>query len=168
MNAVSPDKLLDVAADIESELIKLEKLSNEVEAVRQALSEDVANAEWLRESLALKLHNFYTGCERIFQIIATEMNGGLPAGNDWHLRLLDRMSQKRDRRIAVIQPDTARRLKAFLGFRHVVRHIYGSDIDPIRLTQLAEEYTSAHESFVEDARHFIQWLRELAEEEMQR
>lgn len=164
MNAVSPDKLLDVAADIESELSKLEKLSNEVEAVTQALSEDPANAEWLRESLALKLHNFYTGCERIFQIISTELNGGLPTGNDWHLRLLDRMSQKRDRRIAVIQSETARRLKAFLGFRHVVRHIYGSELDPKRLMLLAEEYTPAHEAFVEDAKHFIQWLRQMAEE----
>lgn len=162
MNKLTPDKLLDVAADIDTEMARLERLSLDVQAVQKAMVEDVEHTTWFQESLALKLHNFYTGCERVFQIIATELNGGLPSGNDWHLRLLDRMSQKRDRRIAVIQPDTARRLQSFLGFRHVVRHIYGFELDPVRLKQLAEEYPAAHEAFSEDAKRFNAWLRQMA------
>ena len=39
----------------------------------------------------LKLHNFYTGCERIFQMVISKLNGAPPSGFDWHRRLLDRM-----------------------------------------------------------------------------
>jgi hypothetical protein len=103
----------DVAADIDAELSRLDKLYADAEAVKDALSKEAEHVQWLQESLALKLHNFYTGCERIFQIIATELNGGLPC--------------------------RAERLQAFLGFRHVVRHSYGFELDPVRLRQLADE-----------------------------
>jgi hypothetical protein len=44
--------------------------------------------EEIAESAALRLHNFYTGCERIFRLIAAEVNGGVPKDLDWHKRLL--------------------------------------------------------------------------------
>lgn len=38
------------------------------------------------------VHDFYTGIEHLFERIAPELNGGLPAGPSWHRELLDDMT----------------------------------------------------------------------------
>jgi hypothetical protein len=117
---VSTGRIRDLAADLATELARLGQLEPEIQRVMTAVERDPGQADLFYESLALKLHNFYTGCERIFRLVATELNGGVPAGQDWHRRLLERMSSQRDGRPAVIQPDTARKLQKYLGFHHVV------------------------------------------------
>ena len=162
MSNISSDRLLDVAADIDAELARLTRLVADADLVRQELESGREHAQWLHESLAFKLHNFYTSCERIFQIIATELNGGLPTGNDWHSRLLDRMNQRRNYRIAVVSGETAKRLQPYLGFRHVVRNIYGFELDADRLLRLVTDLPATHTAFQRDASEFVGWLRELA------
>ncbi len=44
------------------------------------------------DGVALNLHGFYTGVERIFQEIAREVDGGQPGGPDGHRDLLVQMS----------------------------------------------------------------------------
>lgn len=81
------------------------------------------------ESAALKLHNFHTACERIFERIAKELDGTLPEAPDSHVRLLRTMSSDVPGvRPSVITPALAERLSEFLRFRHVVRNVYGFDI----------------------------------------
>ena len=75
---MSPQKIKELARDIETELARLEKLATGMENVRQERESYPKLMEELSESLALKLHNFYTCCERIFQLIASELNGGTP------------------------------------------------------------------------------------------
>ena len=43
---------------------------------------------YLLRTKASFLADFYMGVERIFKIIAEELNGGTPKGEDWHKRLL--------------------------------------------------------------------------------
>lgn len=40
------------------------------------------------DGVALNLHSFYTGVERIFEGIAKEIDGSMPTGSDWHRSLL--------------------------------------------------------------------------------
>ncbi len=103
-----------------AELAKIHQLEWQIQRVQTELEHDSARADLLYENFALKLHNFYTGCERIFQLVATELNGGLPTGSDWHRRLLDRMNAEREGRPAVISASMTVKLQEYLGFRHVV------------------------------------------------
>jgi hypothetical protein len=41
------------------------------------------------DGVALNLHGFYTGAERIFEEIAREIDGHRPGGPDWHRDLAD-------------------------------------------------------------------------------
>jgi hypothetical protein len=62
------------------------------------------------------------------------------SGADWHKRLLDRMSQDREGRPHVLTPTTASSLREFLGFRHIVRNLYGFELDPERVAALVRGY----------------------------
>ena len=118
----------------------MEQLAFQIERVQLELDSYPERADLLYENFALKLHNFYTGCERVFQLIANDLNGGMPSGSDWHRRLLDRMKTEREGRPAVVSSALALRLQEFLGFRHVVRSLYGYELDPQRIQKLVESY----------------------------
>ncbi len=45
------------------------------------------------DSVALNLHGFYAGLERLFELIARHVDGVLPSGETWHRDLLRRMAQ---------------------------------------------------------------------------
>jgi hypothetical protein len=114
------------------------------------------------ESLALKLHNFYTGYERIFQKIADDINGGIPYSIDWHKRLLRSMSLEIEEiRPSVISKETVKVLEEYLAFRHVVRNIYGFEIDSERLHRLIEKLYGVHERFRKELNAFLNFLRKL-------
>ena len=163
MRPIEPAALRELAADLTMELERLAELTPAVAHVRAEIGRDLDHAPLFRESLALKLHNFYGGVERILQLIAVELNGGLPSGADWHKRLLDRMAQAREGRPAVVSAATAARLREFLGFRHIVRHLYGFELDPKRLDALAAQYPVTWAAVQPEVEQFIGWLRDLAE-----
>lgn len=148
--------------ELEAELEHLERLENDIERVYKDAQNQVAFSDVFYESLALKLHNFYTGCERTFQIIASELNGAVPSGYDWHKRLLQRMTLKQEKRPAVISQETSRRLQEYLAFRHVVRNIYGYELDPLRITPLVERSKDVFEQFQAEVYKFIAWLKNVA------
>jgi hypothetical protein len=115
------------------------------------------------ESLALKLHNFYTGCERIFRKIADDINGGVPRSSDWNKRLLKSMSLDIEKiRPPVISKTTEKALEEYLAFRHVVRNIYGFEIDSERLKGLAGKTSKIYKVFEKELKKFIQFLKEAA------
>ena len=162
MRVDEPDLLEQLASDLDLELVKLEMLAEQVQQLQHNLSKAPIYADSFYESLALKFHNFYTGCERIFNLISTELNGGLPKSGDWHRRLLSRMVADREDRKAVIRTETERYLNEFLRFRHVVRDIYGFELNVEKLNQLLTKYPLAWQLFDTDIKAFANWLRELA------
>jgi hypothetical protein len=164
MKALSPEAIRELGSDIELELSRLAHLQQTIQVAQEEVQRDPLHADLFYESLALKLHNFYTGCERIFRLVATEMNGGLPAGADWHKRLLDRMSDERQGRPAVLSASTASALQEFLGFRHVVRSVYGYELDPERIAQLLSRYPQVWRDLEQDLRQFGAWLRAFADQ----
>ena len=162
MRTLSPANLRELAADIEFELDRLRQLEQSIRYVEQEIERDPTHADLFYENLALKLHSFYTGCERIFTLVANELNGGVPSGSDWHRRLLDRMSAERDGRIAVVRSETAKLLREILSFRHVVRSIYGFELDSQRIRRLMDNYPAVWQQTESDMVAFVGWLRDLA------
>jgi len=163
MREASSSEIRELATDIEIELGRLSRLEGGIQQVRLEIQRDPARAALFYENLALKLHHFYTGCERVFRLIASELNGALPSGYDWHKRLLDRMSVAREGRPAVLTAETTRRLEEYLAFRHVVRNIYGFELDPKRVEQLVTNYPAVWHSFEAQVGAFVKWLCELAD-----
>lgn len=164
MRPIDPAALRELAADLAMELERLAELAPAIALVQAEIECDPADAPLFRESFALKLHNFYGGVEKILHLVAVELNGGPPSGADWHKRLLDRMAQAREGRPAVVSADTAACLREFLGFRDIVRNLYGFELDPRRLDALAARYPDAWAAVHDDVERFIHWLRELAEQ----
>ncbi|MEM1255545.1 MAG: hypothetical protein AAGI69_24165 [Cyanobacteria bacterium P01_H01_bin.21] len=48
------------------------------------------------------------------------------------------MSTKREGRVAVVRPETAKQLREILGFRYVVRSLYGFELAPNRIARLID------------------------------
>ncbi len=164
MKIMSPTKLLEVAREIEVELAKLTRLEHEIQQVVEIIKQFEEHATIYYESLALKLHNFYTGCERICRLIAADLNGSVPSSSDWRRRLLEGMSMKREDRPAVLSEETTSALREYLGFRHVVRNLYGYELNAKRVAQLVTDYPAVWHQFEQELKTFLQWLRLLADQ----
>ena len=91
------------------------------------------------DSVALNLHSFYSGLERLFELVARHVDGTLPAGGTWHRDLLRIMSREAvDVRPAVIDADAASDLDEFRRFRHLVRNVYTANLLPERMAGMLQ------------------------------
>lgn len=89
------------------------------------------------DSAALNLHGFYSGLERLFELVARHVDHALPAGESWHRDLLDRMAQDLvDVRPAVIGCESGNALDEFRRFRHLVRSVYTLHLVPEKMRGL--------------------------------
>lgn len=155
-------KIPDLISEIKDELNLIDILVSDTIETKSEIPKSQKKQRIYEESLALKLHNFYTGCERIFQKIADDINGGVPRSTDWHKRLLKSMSLEIEKiRPSVISKDTAKLLEEFLAFRHVVRNIYGFEIDSERLNKLIEKLSKTNERVKRELNVFLNFLRSL-------
>lgn len=115
------------------------------------------------DAIALNLHAFYTGMERLFEKIAVVVDGQLPQGANWHKVLL--MQMGRDvpgLRPAVISEEIFVFLDEYRGFRHVVRNIYTYKFDPIRIDTLAQNAKHLFEQLKREMLAFADFLDFLA------
>jgi len=105
------------------------------------------------------LADFYMGIERVFQIIATEIDGGIPQGEEWHKRLLiNMMIEIEGVRPPVISSGLYNSLRLFLGFRHVVRQAYGFQLDESKLEELVSSFEDTVRSFSSEVTKFCDTL----------
>ncbi|MEL6606603.1 MAG: hypothetical protein AAFP20_25790, partial [Cyanobacteria bacterium J06614_10] len=72
------------------------------------------------------------------------------------------MMTDRETRVAVIRPDTAKRLQEMLAFRHVVRSIYGFELYSDRIARLVDTYPETWDQTQTDITQFNEWLVSLA------
>lgn len=115
------------------------------------------------DGVALNLHAFYAGVERIFEDIARGTGEGVPTGPEWHRDLLLQMSATIDGvRPAVIRPETRYCLDEYRGFRHVVRNVYTFSLRPARLKELTGELRACYEATARDLEKFAGFLEQLA------
>jgi len=147
-------------ADIERELEALSTLEQEA---RQLLDEKTGEPTfWQVRTAGSILHDFYTGIEKIFRRIALEIDGGLPAGPDWHIQLLERMSTSIEScRPAVISRELKELLSEYLRFRHLFRYVYGFKLRWDRCEELLRDMPDVKARFEKELRLFEEFLRSL-------
>jgi hypothetical protein len=127
------------------------------------LAQSTDDPEPFIDSVALNLHGFYTGVERLLETIATQVDSHQPGGSDWHRRLLDTMAEPvPDVRPAVLRRDTVQGLDGFRRFRHLVRNVYTSRLIPERMLPLLETLPPVWEHVQSDLLKFADFLDRLS------
>jgi len=148
-----------IVSEINAELSNILRLRDEYnEFINQYKTVD----KYLLRVKASYLADFYMGIERIFQIIATEIDGGIPQGEEWHKRLLLNMTIEIEGvRPSVISSDLYDSLRPFLGFRHVVRQAYGFQLDEAKLEELAASFENTIRNFSDEVTKFCDTLKKM-------
>ena len=125
-------------------LIELEALSKVVERVETAWRRAGSTGDNMYiDSVALNLHGFYSGIERIFERIGLSIDDEIPVDANWHYELLKQMSLEIPSiRPAVILEKMKEKLEPYRGFRHVVRNVYTYEINPDKIRPLAKSMRS--------------------------
>jgi hypothetical protein len=113
------------------------------------------------DSVALNLHGFYAGLERLFEMIAGAVDGRVPRGENWHRVLLEQVATEAPSvRPAVISDETRRALEDYRGFRHVVRNVYTLRLDPAKLRKLAEGASAVYSQVRAELLAFADFLEQ--------
>ena len=156
-------RLLKLSQRIRDEFVDLERL---VERAQKGWYQSQRSGDDLYlDGVALNLHSFYEGLERLFELIATLVDGAMPQGADWHQALLQQMASEVSQvRPPVISEKTRDVLDEYRGFRHIVRHIYTFKFDPAKMQQLVKKSPSALAQVREELLAFADFLDRLAQE----
>ena len=108
------------------------------------------------------LHDFYTGIEKIFESIAKEVDKRLPVGEDWHSELLHQMTLDiPGLRPQVITASMEKKLREYLGFRHLFRKRYGFELDWQKLKKLLLAMPQIRSSLDNEIGKFFEALNSL-------
>ena len=155
-------KLRRLASELGRERRTLDRVMGEVNAARSLLATRAPTSLELRGAADL-LHDFYTGCEKTFELIATTLDGGPPEGASWHRRLLETMSLEVTAvRPAVIRPETAHALDEYLRFRHLFRSLYGFELLWERVAPLLDGLEPVYVLVASDLDGFITAIETIA------
>ena len=149
-----------LAGRIRGYLDDLEKVVNRAHLLSDKALISGDDGYW--DGVALNLHSFYSGVERIFEDIARTIDGSIPSGPDWHIGLLVQISEEAsERRPLVISHEMRYLLDEYRGFRHVVRNVYAFNFRPSRLKELVDGLPECFNSLRQELLAFTQFLESL-------
>ena len=137
---------------------KLGRAARELETLNAFLDEtnrsETAAGEWGRKSaIAFGLQNIYNGIEDVLLGLANDIDDWVPTGDSSHQDLLDQMLEPiKGKRPSVLDQRLYDLLGELKNFRHMARHRYGFDLDPVRLTENLARAREAFPLFVEAVR----------------
>jgi predicted nucleotidyltransferase len=134
---MSEDPRHELRALVQEELTALQRIVQDVQSEVGHLADPPS--QFALNALASYLHQFYTGCERIFERLAVHIDGTLPGGAFSHVNLLAQMARDNpDRRPAVLDETLWLCLQDYLAFRHFFRHAYGYTLEWAKLHPLID------------------------------
>lgn len=149
--------LIRVSGEIESERAGLEKLMHEFHDL------PYADKSYILRAKASIFHDFYTAVERTMRLIAEELNGGVPKGEQWHKQLLvDMTLDLEDLRPPVFSKELFERVLPFLRFRHLFRTMYGYELKADRIRTLEDDFPALVEAVNAALDLFCAWLKRTA------
>ena len=126
------ERLLRLAQRIRDECEELARLVARAQEGWRRLQQSADDL--YADSVALNLHGFYAGLERLFERIAAGIDGNVPRGENWHQMLLEQMvAEVPSVRPALICEETRQMLDEYRGFRHIVRNVYAFRFDLVKI-----------------------------------
>jgi hypothetical protein len=153
------DQLCRLAQRIREELKEHSQVTERVqEGWRRAQrSQD----DYYLDGVALNLHSFYAGIERLFEMIAETVDGSVPQGANWHQLLVEQMAREiPDIRPAVLTGEAVDILQEYRGFRHLVRNVYAFKFDPLKVEKLVEGISVVFDKVREELLAFADFLEQ--------
>lgn len=144
-------------------LIELNELAFLVDRAKQGWNKARSlNDDYYLDGVALNLHGFYSGIEKIFEKIAATVDGSVPTAANWHQELLSQMSMEIPQiRPAVISDGARDMLEDYRGFRHVVRNVYTFHLNPEKMERLIAMVDTVLERLTVELTAFAEFLREV-------
>ncbi len=142
-------------------LEELEELDRTVDTVKRhwQTAETADDQDAYINSVALNLHSFYSGLERIFELVAVQLDEGKLGGPDWHAEMLRQMAlDLGEVRPPVLSKATVSDLDEYRKFRHRVRSIYASHLDPHRMEDLVADLPAVWRQARRELEEFARFL----------
>lgn len=116
--------------------------------------------DYFLDGVALNLHGFYSGLERVFEKVATLIDENVPDGANWHQELLRQMSLEIPKvRPAVISAKLREELEEYRGFRHVVRNVYTYQLNPAKMESLVSRLANVIADVDVELKTFTEFLQ---------
>jgi hypothetical protein len=143
---------------IDQELASIARAVERVSVVSAKAIETGDDDFW--GTVALEMHSFYLGNERIFERIARDLDNSVPRGRGWHRDLLQQMAgELPDIRPALISHESWLCVDDYRRFRHVLQHGYAAKLDIKRVHELAVALPACYDLLERDFSAFRAFLR---------
>ena len=154
---------LTVASRIQYELDEIKKITKRIKlGWTKALQ---TSDDLYFDSVALNLHDFYNGLERLFEVIAENIDGVKLSGGRWHQELLQQMAlELKGVRPAVISQELSEKLDEYRSFRHLVRNVYAHQFKTDRMKPLVDNIDRVFQKSDEQLNKFCNYLHEMSME----
>jgi hypothetical protein len=156
------ESYLAVAGRIRREVEQIEDVVDRAKAIWADVDPN-RPADHRIDAVALNLHGFYAGLERVFKIVAERIDQTVPEGGSWHQELLEQMNTELNGvRPSVLSDDARKKLDRYRGFRHVVRNVYAFEFDPEQIDLLIKRLPDTADLVFRDLRAFADTLDRMA------
>jgi len=153
----------ELAERLRGEVADIEQVVAKALHAWEKTSTDVEQTVYL-DAIALNLHSFYSGLERLFELIARHLDGAVPESETWHRDLLQQMKNDvAGVRPALIDPQNAERLDEFRRFRHLVRNIYTTNLSAAKMAGLLQVLPELWPTLKDQLLAFADFLEYLAD-----
>lgn len=145
---------IELKDEIEIEIKNLNRLDEEMRNLLLRIDDKPTFIE--TRAAASILHDSYSGIEKIFGKVALFIDKKLPEGENWHIELLSQMAKPfANIRPPIISEDLFEKLKKYLDFRHLFRHIYGFELKWERFKGLCTELENILKELIFELGKFI-------------
>jgi hypothetical protein len=153
--------LMLIQDEIEEELANINNLISNLQNIKNMELEK----EIKKRLFASILDDFYLATEKIFKTIARDIDEKLPEGQEWHKQLLRQMSIKIAKtRPSVIDKKLFHQLEEYLRFRHLVRNIYGFQLEIDRFEHLLNDLSNVADKLESQVLDFLSLMEKIVKE----
>ena len=159
-------RALEIAERIRGEITELERSVERSQRVWSRAARPSPDQDMYIDAVALNLHSFYSGIERLLELIARHIDRTVPTSETWHRDLLEQMAKNYGEiRPAVISQSSALGLDEFRRFRHLVRNVYTTNLAPDKIDRLMSKLDRLWSQVRVELLAFAEFLEELGRED---
>lgn len=148
---------------IRGEASDLDRIVERALSAWRKLQKEPEQMDACLDSVALNLHAFYSGIERLFELVARDIDQSVPDGEMWHRDLIKQMAEEiAGVRPAIVNPERVSSLDSLRRFRHLVRNIYSFNLIPERVEPLICDLSELWSFLQKELVAFADFLGQLA------
>ena len=155
----------ELAERIQGQVADLERLVQRVLQSWEGGQRSPGQQDVYLDSVALNLHGFYSGVERLFELVVRHIDRDRePAtGESWHQDLLQRMTKDIQERPGLIGGESASTLDELRRFRHLVRNVYTFNLVPEKMKPLVSSLPELWPRLRAELLAFADFLEDVAQ-----